>query len=75
MAVPTKFPAMLQRGSDVAKVDDLNSYIGAAAQGFVFPTSSAAGKPVTPSVVISSSGSLTTTIKQVKLSNEQDDGR
>jgi hypothetical protein len=89
MAVPTKYPAMLQRADGaVAQVNDLNSYIGAAAAGFTFPTATAtgpsksaplhvvtSGMPITPSSVVAQPGGLTTTIQYTKLNNEQDDGR
>jgi hypothetical protein len=81
---PTKFPAWLSKpDGSVAQVNDLNSYNGAAQQGWVFPTQAqtalspsgsrviAAGTPITPRTVITP----TTTIMQASATREQDDER
>lgn len=89
MATPTKFPATLQRADGaVAQVNDLNSYNAGVAQGYFYPSAATtgpskasplhvitAGTPITPSTVITQPGGVTTTIKPVSLSTEQDDGR
>lgn len=71
MSIPTTFPAWLSKpGQPDALVLDRNSYIGAAAQGYAYPTSPA-GAPVTPKTTVSP----TITIVETTQNTEQDDGR
>jgi hypothetical protein len=71
MTVPSTFPAWLSKpGQPDAIVYDRNSYIGAAAQGYVYPTN-AAGSPVVPRTVLTP----TLTVAELTQNTEQDDGR
>jgi hypothetical protein len=81
---PTKFPAWLTKpDGSIAQVNDINSYTGAAQQGWVYPLQAqtartlngshivAAGTPITPSTALTP----TVTLTQISNNKEQDDGR
>lgn len=83
------FPAWLSKpGAPDAIVYDQAGFNGAASQGYSYPTQAstaaslsspaitiAAGSNVTPSTVTARSGALTTTIVEISMNREQDDGR
>jgi len=82
------FPAWLSKpGSPDAFVKDAAGLAAALQQGYSYPTAATtaasasapvhtvvAGTPVTPRTVVAKSGALTTTISEISVNGEQDDG-